>query len=421
MATQARLDAAFAWAQAQVGKTYVLGTFDCSIYMSGIATMIRDGVAKRWFTTHPFHSGAFSPLPGWERDLEAPFMIGITADNIGHTGGTLLGVEFESTPPRARSGPTARGARDPMFQYVYGFRPSLLEGPPPVTEDVRYTVKAGDTFAGIAAANNTTINKLIEWNPRLLNPGDILVVQKGVVEPTVPQFPGTVKLALVGPGGNIEMNKIIQKCLNYLYPPVVVDGIYGNQTKAAYTKWQNSLNFTGAAADGVPGIQSLTKLGAKFGFTVDTTTPAPAPVGVEPAHNYTRTTYSGRTVNQRTKDMLQQAAALSGMTINLSQGSYNAGGVAASAGTHDGGGVVDIASSSTALCLALRKVGFAAWIRTPAQGFAYHIHAVAIGDRELSSGAKSQIRQWAVDTNGLASHGSDPMADPYPAWTQKYR
>ncbi len=129
MATQADLDRAFAWAQAQVGKTYKLGEFDCSIYMSGIATMIRDGRASRWFTTHPFHSGAFSPVSGWERDLEAPFMIGITADGIGHTGGTLLGVEFESTPPKARSGPAARGARDPMFKYVYGFRPSLLEAP----------------------------------------------------------------------------------------------------------------------------------------------------------------------------------------------------------------------------------------------------------------------------------------------------
>lgn len=135
MATQADLDRAYAWAKAQVGKPYVLGTFgntfDCSTYMSGIATMIRDGVAKQWFTTHPFHSGAKEPLHGWVRDLEAPFMIGITADGIGHTGGTLLGTEFEATAAGnrvVRMGDIARGARDPYYTYVYGFRPSLLDG-----------------------------------------------------------------------------------------------------------------------------------------------------------------------------------------------------------------------------------------------------------------------------------------------------
>ena len=103
MATQAELDRAKRWALAQVGKPYVLGTFgasfDCSTYMSGIATMIRDGEPRRWFTTHPFHSGAKEPLPGWVRDLEAPFMIGIDASGIGHTGGTLLGVDFEVHEP----------------------------------------------------------------------------------------------------------------------------------------------------------------------------------------------------------------------------------------------------------------------------------------------------------------------------------
>ncbi len=134
MATQADLDRAKAWADAQVGKPYVLGafgsSFDCSTYMSGIATMIRDGVAARWFTTHPFHGGAQNPLPGWERDLEAPFMMGITDADIGHTGGTLLGVEYEATAAGnrvVRSGSIARGAHDPMFKWLYGFRPSLLE------------------------------------------------------------------------------------------------------------------------------------------------------------------------------------------------------------------------------------------------------------------------------------------------------
>lgn len=186
MATQAQLDAAFAWAVAQVGKPYVLdgfgGTFDCSTYMSGIATMIRDGVAKRWFTTWAFNSGEQNPLTGWERDLEAPFMIGITDEGVGHTGGTLLSVNFEATAAGnrvVRMGDIARGARNPLYQYVYGFRPSILEGE--VATYTTYTVKATDTLTTIAAANKTTVDVLAKENSLLFAGQDLIVV-----EPTVP-------------------------------------------------------------------------------------------------------------------------------------------------------------------------------------------------------------------------------------------
>lgn len=186
MATQERLDAAFEWAKAQVGKTYKLDgfgdTFDCSTYMSGIATMIRDGKASRWFTTWSFNSGEKNPLPGWERDLEAPFMIGITDNDIGHTGGTLLGVEFEATAAGnrvVRMGDVARGAKDPLYQYVYGYRPSILEGE--MAEYTTYTVKASDTLTTIAATYKTTPDVLAKENS-LLFPGQALVV----VDPATP-------------------------------------------------------------------------------------------------------------------------------------------------------------------------------------------------------------------------------------------
>lgn len=147
----------------------------------------------------------------------------------------------------------------------------------------------------------------------------------------------------------------------------------------------------------------------------------------EPAHNYDRITYAGRTVNRRTKEMLETAANIFGRTNGwvLTQGSYNRG-VGASAGTHDGGGVVDISVSGWSSATrsdavqALRKAGFFAWLRTPAQGFAYHIHAVAIGDRELSPAARDQVVQGFADRNGLAGRGPDPDKDPYPTWIDKY-
>lgn len=48
----------------------------------------------------------------------------------------------------------------------------------------------------------------------------------------------------------------------------VADGHYGTSTIAAYAAWQRSLGYMGADADGIPGAESLKKLGAKRGFTV---------------------------------------------------------------------------------------------------------------------------------------------------------
>lgn len=47
-------------------------------------------------------------------------------------------------------------------------------------------------------------------------------------------------------------------------------GKFDAATKTAYAKWQKSLGFTGKDADGVPGVDSLRKLGRKHGFTVKT-------------------------------------------------------------------------------------------------------------------------------------------------------
>jgi hypothetical protein len=46
------------------------------------------------------------------------------------------------------------------------------------------------------------------------------------------------------------------------------DGSFGSTTVAAYRKWQQRCGYSGADADGIPGMTSLKKLGAKHGFTV---------------------------------------------------------------------------------------------------------------------------------------------------------
>lgn len=131
----------------------------------------------------------------------------------------------------------------------------------------------------------------------------------------------------------------------------------------------------------------------------------------------TRITFRGHRLNTRTRDMLLAAEKLLGYQLHLIQGSYNSG-VSASAGTHDGGGAMDVWGKGTAHwgteIAVLRRVGFAAWGRTPSQGpWGYHEHCIAIGDPELSSGARAQVVDYFNGRNGLAGNGKDTFNRTY--------
>jgi hypothetical protein len=210
----------------------------------------------------------------------------------------------------------------------------------------------------------------------------------------------------------------VQRALDEEGFDAAADGWFGNDTAGAYADWQKSLGYSGLGANGIPGPTSLAALGeGRFQVTDE------IQIG-------SHTTFTGRTVNQRTRDMLVEADSLLAFDIVLSQGSYNAGGVDASAGTHDGGGCVDISVSdlSTTQRLqtvkALRTVGFAAWLRSPDEGpWPYHIHAVAIGDTDVSIAARNQVADYYVGKNGLASHAADSTPDAYRSpftWWEKY-
>lgn len=122
-------------------------------------------------------------------------------------------------------------------------------------------------------------------------------------------------------------------------------------------------------------------------------------------------------VNARTRDMLTAANKKLGFALVVIQGSYRAGhGASESAGTHDGGGAVDVRcawglpanTSAAKIVRVLREVGFAAWHRTENQGFdEQHIHCVAIGDHDLSPAAARQVTAYRARRNGLANNGLD--------------
>lgn len=143
---------------------------------------------------------------------------------------------------------------------------------------------------------------------------------------------------------------------------------------------------------------------------IPTITSTPEPTGCQkPPDDYTRIKVNGWTLNQRTLSMLAHAQELYSGEIDLpghaiTQGSYHDNG-AASFGTHLGGGAVDLSvlrrgtytvlwDDIPAVIHALRVAGFAAWLREYGELYAnspIHIHAIAIGDQELSSAAQDQL------------------------------
>ncbi|MDZ4670003.1 MAG: hypothetical protein SH821_03945 [Phototrophicales bacterium] len=159
---------------------------------------------------------------------------------------------------------------------------------------------------------------------------------------------------------------------------------------------------------------------------------------LRPPDDYTQVNWDYITLNQRTLFMLDNAQRIYrewGGIVNfrtaLVQGSYNAGVVAASFGTHDGGGAADISVRSpidfsllTAempyMIEALRIAGFAAWVRRTGELYdnsPIHIHAIAVGDTDLSEAARAQIdseRGYLYGYNGLPeSYGTLPISDSH--------
>lgn len=122
-------------------------------------------------------------------------------------------------------------------------------------------------------------------------------------------------------------------------------------------------------------------------------------------------TPDGHLLNKRTLNMWNEAEHILGVKIPITQGSYNPGGVAASSGAHDGGGAVDAPPkyktfTHQQLVRVLRRVGFAAWHRQYTRNlWPEHIHAIALGDKELSYVAANQAKAYFAGYDGLGHLG----------------
>lgn len=155
-----------------------------------------------------------------------------------------------------------------------------------------------------------------------------------------------------------------------------------------------------------------------------TPTPTPTPTP-EPTPTSTgafkRVTFEGRRTTARSVNMVKEARYLfrlrgGGNYPAITQGGYNAGGVAASAGTHDRD-AHDYGTKAFSLTRAklwewcIWEVGFAAWRRPYIAGlWPAHTHAIPKGG-DLSKGAKAQITQWNQGDDALKSDNNYPRID----------
>ncbi len=141
---------------------------------------------------------------------------------------------------------------------------------------------------------------------------------------------------------------------------------------------------------------------------------------------YERIWWRGFALDRRTVSALEWVEKKTGQTIIITQGSYNPGGVSASGGTHDGGGVIDLRTvhltrkQRIKLVRTLKKAGFATWYRKPPV-FPYHIHAVLLDHRSASPAAKAQMVSYLNHRNGLVGDAYDDTFRSKPAVRWSHR
>jgi len=145
--------------------------------------------------------------------------------------------------------------------------------------------------AAICRAHRWSARSVIahkEWTNTKIDPRgfsmsgmrDRIASRLGAAAPTPPPQPVVDLSRLVeaartnpsAPGNPITYSgvKTVERALvsEGLLAAEFADGHYGSQTVSAYAAWQRRLGYGGADADGIPGMTTLSRLGAKHGFTV---------------------------------------------------------------------------------------------------------------------------------------------------------
>lgn len=201
------------------------------------------------------------------------------------------------------------------------------------------------------------------------------------------------------------------------------DGHFGIATMDAWRQWENRVHDTSKpwSTNGLPSLHELDELAPNrfsVGHKVDQGS------WVVEAQLDAPDQFQNQHINQRTRAMFHKAEQLAGSNMTISQGR---GGATTSAGTHLGGGVIDIRvvdapARTSARLAALRKVGFAAWYRNWDGN--QHIHAIAVGDPWVAYGAHRslcQVHQFRFGGEGLSCSDSTAGTDRPLIWWEDYQ
>ncbi|MGW7248808.1 CHAP and LysM peptidoglycan-binding domain-containing protein [Streptomyces decoyicus] len=177
----------------------------------------------------------------------------------------------------------ARRVRTAAAIVGYGRPKYKAPSSSPSTSGETYTVKAGDTLSEIAEAHKTTAKALAELNgikdPNKIKAGQKLKLPAGASPKNVVSLSRLVKASKDDPpkagtpvsyaGVELVENALVAE---RLLAPGYADGHFGTATRSAYSLLQLRYGYTGTApggaADGTPGMSSLTRLGKAHGFTV---------------------------------------------------------------------------------------------------------------------------------------------------------
>lgn len=138
---------------------------------------------------------------------------------------------------------------------------------------------------------------------------------------------------------------------------------------------------------------------------------APVPTPNPIPDRWEHVPYAGVTVDRDMEARLLIAERRLGYELTATQG-INPGGWGPSGGTHDGP-AIDLAPwDQKRKVRVLRDLGFAAWFRPAIKGlWPDHIHAIPIGNKNISDAATDQVVKYFNGQDGLK--GTNPDPNPY--------
>ncbi|MEK9524000.1 hypothetical protein MIU24_32205 [Streptomyces venezuelae] len=169
-----------AWARTQAGLPYQWGgngnpSWDCSGLVSAIESVIRGQNPHRRWATGSF-SGKTAP-PGWVLNGRSPYRIGITNAGVGHTAGTINGVNVESRGgDGVVIGKGARAWNDKLFTHHYAYQGTYDSGgylQPGLNLAYNGTGRPEPVFT---TAQANALTRVASQGPGGLQPGDTLAL-----------------------------------------------------------------------------------------------------------------------------------------------------------------------------------------------------------------------------------------------------